>query len=108
MPPARRFLRHTAINRPVRAALCEAVYSTVPQPSLMDPKPNQGNFGLCVDLLVGGIDGHLDTFVDVAITCPTAHIFLEGSQVFHGEAVYTIFQQKYLECAEAIRAPHLD
>ncbi|MEO1573318.1 MAG: hypothetical protein AAFU51_18980, partial [Bacteroidota bacterium] len=83
----------TAVNHSIRAALYEAGYTTTLDPLLMDLDPYQYHPGLRVDLLVSEIDGQPDTYVDVAITCPTAPTFFEGTQTRRGEAAHVKFQQ---------------
>ena len=56
---------------------------------------------LRADQLAYGLAGQLDTFVDVAITCPTAPTTLSGTPFRHGKAVQTKFQHKYREYATA-------
>ena len=96
--------RHTAVNHSIRAALHEAGYTTTLEPLLMDPDPHQDHPGLRADLLVFGIDGQPDTYVDVAITCPTAPSFLEGTQARRGKAAHMKFQQKHRKYASTVRA----
>lgn len=81
----------------IRAALHESGYSTILA------NPNQANPGLRADLLFFWIAGHPDTSMDVAISCPAAPTFLEGSQVRCGKAAHTKFQQKHRKYAEAVR-----
>lgn len=81
--------RRIAINHSTRPALHRASYSTILEPLLIEPNPSQSKPGLCADLLVCGIDGHSDIYVDVAITCPSAPTYIESFQVRRGKAVHT-------------------
>lgn len=92
------------INHSIRAALHEADYSTTLKPSIMDPNPNLGDLGLIAGLLAFGIDGHRESYMDVAITCLTARTFLSGIQVRCGKETLMKFQQKCRKYAVAIRA----
>ena len=95
--------RHTAVNHAIRTALLGAGYTSTLEPSLLDPNPQDGNLGLRADQLVYGLEGQLETFVDVAITCPTAPTLFAGTQFRRGKAAQTRLQQKYRKYATAVR-----
>ena len=52
----------------------------------MDLNPRQDRPGFRADILVFGIDSQPDTYVDVAVTCPTVPTFLEEAQGRRGRS----------------------
>lgn len=57
-----------SLNHKIRSALhwvgCTAI--TTLQPKLLDAISESGTGGLCAELLILGVDGHPDSFVDMA------------------------------------------
>lgn len=74
-----------------RAALHEVNYMKTLVPMLMDPSPHQGESERRADLLIFGIDGQPDTYVNMATTCLTAPTFLGGVQARYRKAAHMEF-----------------
>lgn len=96
--------QYIAVIHSVPTALPGGGYTSTLKLSLLDPISRQNNPGVRTDHLVHRLEGQPDTFLDVAIACPTAPTFLGSTQFRRGKAVQQKFQQKYRKYATAVRA----
>lgn len=93
--------RHTAINHTIQIVLYGTGYTSTLELSLLYSTSNRDDPGFRADQLVSGLEDQRDTFVNVAIICPTAPKFLVGTQ-FRGEkAARFEFQEKHRKHATA-------
>lgn len=101
VPLLTRHLRN--VNHAIRTALLWAGYYPTLEPLCLDSSLWGFNPELRADQLVYGIEVQRDTFVDVAITCPTPPTFLAKTQFCCRNAARMKFQEKLRKYAAMVR-----